>query len=242
MKYNIEGFDQQQLVNMGLNANDAVILRWFVDFYSTNKMAQVTADGVTYKWVKYQAVIDDLPILGIKNKQVIARHFDKMVKAGIIEKYIKKQDGIYTCFRLTEKYRVLIEKLKGVDSKVETPIDSKVETKDSSIKLNSSIKTLSEADTSFNTFWQLYDKKTNHKKCLAKWQKINPELHDTIFNHVKEYVKSTPDKKFRKNPETYLNNSGWEDEIVYPKGVPKPVETQQDDFKKLCEENKKYFE
>ena len=38
-----------------------------------------------FKWVKYQSVIDDLPILGITNKQVIARHFDKMVTAGIIE-------------------------------------------------------------------------------------------------------------------------------------------------------------
>ena len=109
-------------------------------------------------------------------------------------------------------------------------------------KVNALSKNLNASSDSFNTFWLLYDKKTNNKKCLAKWQKIKPELHETIFNHVKEYVKSTPDKKFRKNPETYLNNSGWEDEIVYPKGTPKPVEQQQDDFKKLCEANKKYFD
>ena len=28
------------------------------------------------------------------------------------------------------------------------------------------------------------------------------------------YVNSTPDKQFRKHPLTYLNNRGWEDEIV----------------------------
>ena len=141
MKYTVEGFDQVELVKMGLNSNDAVILRWFVDFYATGKMAIVKDEhGQEFKWVKYQAVIDDLPILGITNKQVIARHFDKMVTAGIIEKYIHKQMGIFSCFRITEKFRVLIEKLKGVDSKVETPIDSKVETKDHSIKENHSIK------------------------------------------------------------------------------------------------------
>ena len=95
---------------------------------------------------------------------------------------------------------------------------------------------------SFEIFWMYYDKKTSRNKCLAKWKKIKPELHQTIYNHVKEYVKSTPDKKYRKNPETYLNNECWNDEIVYPKGTVKPVEQQQEDFKKLCEENKKYFE
>ena len=108
--------------------------------------------------------------------------------------------------------------------------------------VNSDSKPVTITDDSFNTFWQLYDKKTSHNKCLAKWRKIKPELHETIFHHVREYVKSTPDKKFRKNPETYLNNSGWNDEIVYSKGTPKPVEQQQDDFKKLCEANKKYFD
>ena len=67
---------------------------------------------------------------------------------------------------------------------------------------------------SFEIFWMYYDKKTSRNKCLAKWNKIKPELYQTIYNHVKEYVKSTPDKKYRKNPETYLNNECWNDEIV----------------------------
>ena len=66
----------------------------------------------------------------------------------------------------------------------------------------------------FNNFWLLYDKRTNQKKCFKIWLKIKSELHTTIYSHVKEYVKSTPDKKYRKNPETYLNNECWNDEIV----------------------------
>ena len=140
MKYNIEGFDQQELVNMKLNSDDAIILRWFVDFYCTGKMSAIQDhSGEEFRWVNYQAIIDDLPILEIKNKQVIARHFQKMEIAGILKKYLHKQNGTYSCFKLTEKYRVLIEKLNGVDSKVEPPIDSKVDTKDSSIIINSSI-------------------------------------------------------------------------------------------------------
>ena len=31
---------------------------------------------------------------------------------------------------------------------------------------------------------------------------------------VKDYVESTPDKKYRKNPRTWINQKGWESEVV----------------------------
>ena len=77
MKYTIEGFSQHKLVEFGLDSIDALILRWYVDFLP--KMSSTIHDGVEYRWVKYQAVIDDLPILGINNRINIARHFDKFV-------------------------------------------------------------------------------------------------------------------------------------------------------------------
>ncbi len=67
---------------------------------------------------------------------------------------------------------------------------------------------------SFDKFWTLYDKKVNRDKCFNKWKKIKTDIHDSIFDHTDKYIKSTPDKKFRKNPLTYLNNECWNDEIV----------------------------
>jgi hypothetical protein len=32
---------------------------------------------------------------------------------------------------------------------------------------------------------------------------------------VNDYVKSTPDKQFRKDPTTYLNGKHWKDEIIF---------------------------
>jgi DNA-binding MarR family transcriptional regulator len=164
MKYNIEGFDQQKLVEMKLNSDDAIILRWFVDFYATGKMSVVKdSSGLEYKWVKYQSIIDDLPILEITNRQVIARHFNKMVKAGIIKKYVYKKNGTYTCFKLTDKFRVLIEKYTPINSIVDPPINSIVDTKDPSIKLNSSIKNTSREKSSgdkktFNEIKEIFEK------------------------------------------------------------------------------------
>jgi len=69
----------------------------------------------------------------------------------------------------------------------------------------------------FDVFWNLYDKKVDYQACKKKWEKIPLSIYDTIFEHVKRYVASTPDKQFRRNPETYLNNNGWESEILTPK-------------------------
>jgi len=78
--------------------------------------------------------------------------------------------------------------------------------------------------TSFETFWKIYDKKSNRLKCEKLWKKIKPDAYQFIFSHVEEYVKQTPDKKFRKNPETYLYNQCWNDEIIKTNSKPEKPE------------------
>ena len=34
------------------------------------------------------------------------------------------------------------------------------------------------------------------------------------MNYIELYKQSQPDKQFRKNPETFLNNKSWNDEII----------------------------
>lgn len=69
---------------------------------------------------------------------------------------------------------------------------------------------------SFSEFWDLYDKKRGDKaKLEKKYAKISEEDRKKIIAHVKEYKLAQPDKQFRKDPATYLNNRGWEDEIIY---------------------------
>ena len=66
----------------------------------------------------------------------------------------------------------------------------------------------------FSVFWDAYDKKIGAKKCHEKWDKLDLEEQMAALKHIKLYVKSTPNKQYRKNPETYLNNDSWEDEII----------------------------
>ena len=66
----------------------------------------------------------------------------------------------------------------------------------------------------FDKFWNIYNKKIGDKeKLFTKWLKIKPSDKNIIFQTLPRYVAST-EKQFRKNPETYLNNHSWNDEIV----------------------------
>ena len=66
----------------------------------------------------------------------------------------------------------------------------------------------------FNEFWILYDKKTGKAKTLKKWLLLTDVDRSEILKAIPRYVKSTPDKKFRKDALTYLNGNHWEDEII----------------------------
>jgi len=69
----------------------------------------------------------------------------------------------------------------------------------------------------FERFWNLYDKKVSKEKSFKLWKKLKAEDKQEIFRTLPEYVKSTPDKQYRKNPDTYLRNKSWKDEILtYP--------------------------
>ena len=67
----------------------------------------------------------------------------------------------------------------------------------------------------FDVFWDLYDKKVGRKKCIQKWKRLKEKDKILIIHHVPEYVKSTPNKQYRKNPETYLNGECWHDEVIH---------------------------
>lgn len=68
---------------------------------------------------------------------------------------------------------------------------------------------------SFEKAWDLYQKKVGPKEKLkAKWDKLSLKDRKAAIAHIPLYVKSTPEKRYRKHFMTYLNQRGWEDEII----------------------------
>lgn len=93
-----------------------------------------------------------------------------------------------------------------------------------------------EPNIHFDEFWKLYDKKVEKEACRSKWNKLTDEERTDIIAYLPNYIKATPDKKFRKNPETFLNGNGWEDEIIMPRksnNDPPPLGTIPARLKKI---------
>lgn len=68
---------------------------------------------------------------------------------------------------------------------------------------------------SFDKIWSLYDKKIGNKEKLRKrWDKITTTDKIKIFEYVPRYIQSQPDKRYRKNLDTFLTNKSWDDEII----------------------------
>jgi len=66
---------------------------------------------------------------------------------------------------------------------------------------------------SFDEFWNTYGKKVDTKKCKDKFDKLTEKEKEQIKSTINDYINSTPDVQFRKNPLTYLNGKCWMDEI-----------------------------
>lgn len=66
----------------------------------------------------------------------------------------------------------------------------------------------------FDDFWNLYDKKVGREKSEKKWGNLSQSEKEKIMEYLPGYIASTPDVQYRKNPETFLNNKSWNDEII----------------------------
>lgn len=69
----------------------------------------------------------------------------------------------------------------------------------------------------FDMFWNLYDKKVDVSRCRKAFLNLTLKEMGEAVKQVKLYVESTPDKKYRKNPLTWLNNKGWTSEVKFDK-------------------------
>jgi len=66
----------------------------------------------------------------------------------------------------------------------------------------------------FEDFWEKYDKKINRDDCLKKWKKLSIVDMQDALKMVNSYVRSTPEKQYRKNPSTWIYQKGWRNEVI----------------------------
>ena len=91
-------------------------------------------------------------------------------------------------------------------------LNSHFKPKDLLSQNNSKINMNDEKESSFNLFWELYDKKVGMQNCKKKFMKFSMNTIKEILKSTPEYIKKTPNVRYRKNPLTWLNGKHWEDD------------------------------
>jgi len=93
------------------------------------------------------------------------------------------------------------------------PLENENVNEDVNVNVNKDENYKVEIFPTFEDFWNQYDKKVGKPKCKKLWNQIRQTDRESIVDHLDKYIPSTPDKAYRKNPETYLRNKSWEDEV-----------------------------
>lgn len=73
----------------------------------------------------------------------------------------------------------------------------------------------------FEAFWKIYPKKVGKKNAYDQWRKLKPADREQIMADIPK--REAKDDKwlngYVKDPERYLKNRQWEDEIIAPRGA-----------------------
>lgn len=108
-------------------------------------------------------------------------------------------------------------------------------------KKEKELKLKKEQQESFNIFWDLYNLKVNKSKSFKEWIKIKEELHQSIYNHVRDYRQTKKGKEFPYNPNNYLKDEHWNDELINGKTPELSEEEYAESLRLKSIENERFF-
>lgn len=144
--------------------------------------------------------------IGITSYNTYKKNFDKLIEMGFIT-VVRKS---------TNQYQANIIALSKFDKALDKALPKHVRHSINNKTINN--KTIVEPsdstdELSFENIWTSYGKKGNKKTSQKKWEKLLVQQKKLALEHIPLYVQATPDKQYRKNFETYINQEVWNDEI-----------------------------
>lgn len=116
MRKSILNINQKAALEIGLDLTDLTLIDWFQMFISSGKMEfAVNEKNELFYWTSFKKVIEDLPLLGIKERTVSTR-FKKLVERGVFDTFTSQtRTGKKAFFRLKkEAYKALYEEEKAM--------------------------------------------------------------------------------------------------------------------------------
>ena len=227
MKYNIN-INQLALSELSADMDvvDAAILDYIINICRSqsekiDNRRILDKDGVSWTWVDFRSLLDEMPLLRIDTKGALSRRIGKIEQNEFITTLKKRINGHITLFIKTNR------KVDSLFSKSNRPIaeteqgDEKPVAETERIIITSN--TIHNSTTSlelFNQFWTEYPLKKAKKYAEGIWlRKINPEIAPMIIEDVKKRKLLDPQwikdgGMFIPHASTYLNQERWNDEIT----------------------------
>ena len=157
---------------------------------------------------------------------------NELLKRGFFNEALFKSFGVLTSCAIQERWlnvinnskrkSVLIPELTLLVTEL-TTAETELTRAETELSTQRKLKESKEKETkrkkgdvseSFEAFWNAYDKKINRPKAEKKWNSFSKQTQNQILNYIPEYKKAQPDKKYRKDPMTFFNNTAWEDEVI----------------------------
>lgn len=193
-------------------------------FYSDNFLSGTMffSDEQCGKYIRLLCAQHQSGHLQEKHMIFICKSYDK----DIFDKFIKDEDGLYYNERLDQEINKRKSYSESRSNNKKGKIKSKIICKSYDNHMGDgngntiSIEVI-ENNTiyTFENFWNDYDKKVgDRKKIEKKFNLISENDKKLIIDHIPKYKESQPEKQYRKNPETYINQKSWNDEIIYSHG------------------------
>ena len=221
MKHTIHGFQQEKLLELGLDNDDALILSVIKDMYSSQSIESLIIDDKRYIWLNQTNLIEEqIPICGTRRN--LMRKLDKFEELNLINRKVKFEKmnqktgkmakGTFSYVTITKKMDYLIE--YDLVTKCHTPYDkmshspvTKCHNKDSPIKDSNNIysQVIDYLNSKAGKSFKHTTKKTQDliKARLADGFK-KEEFFNVIDNKVKEWQGTEYEKYLR--PETLFGN------------------------------------
>ena len=183
------------------------------------EMKGLFADICSYYWFKDCSMTQAMLYKRFSNAETL---LSELIRLKIIKTF-DNSEFIEISF-LNEQFDILSEsrkrrqdagskggKKRSSNAKAKLKQCSSYKDKDKDKELD---KVKDKEEVPFEKFWNLYDKKEDRIKCEGKWNRLTNKERENCITNLPAYIVSTPDKQFRKNPATYLNNKSWENEII----------------------------
>ena len=153
--------------------------------------------------------------IGIRSYNTYIKTLNDLVEFGFIELIEKSKNQYSSNIIALSNFNKAHN--KALDKALIKHVTKQRESIDSIDKQINNEQLTIEIYPTFKDFWNLYDYKKEIKKSEQKWNLLTQKEKEDIMYYLPNYIKSTPDKQYRKFPCTFLNNKSWNNEIITSK-------------------------